>query len=121
LSQWVFKAVKKRPSAGLPSALAVLETRQGDCNEHSMLFTALARSAGIPARLELGLVYQAGRLYYHAWPAAWVRDRWIEFEPTFGLKRADAARIALAAGNLGDSIELAGAIGRIKVEILEAQ
>ena len=119
LSEWVFKAVDKKHSAGLPSALAVLETRQGDCNEHSMLFTALARSVGIPARLQLGLVYQAGRFYYHAWPAAWVDDRWIEFEPTFGLKTVDAARITLASGNLGDSIELAGAIGKIEVEILE--
>ncbi len=121
LSEWIFKAVDKKPTAGLPSALAVLETRQVDCNEHSMLFTALARSVGIPAKLQLGLVYQAGRFYYHAWPAAWVDDRWIEFEPTFGLKTADAARITLASGNLDDSIELAGAIGKIKVEILEVE
>ena len=121
LTSWVFRTVDKKPSAGLPSALAVLKMKQGDCNEHSILFTALARSAGIPTRIQLGLVYQSGKFYYHAWTAAWVEDRWMEFEPTFGLETADAARIALATGDLRNSIELAGAIGRIEIEILEVE
>ena len=121
LTSWVFRTVDKKPAAGLPSALAVLKMKQGDCNEHSILFTALARSAGIPTRIQLGLVYQSGRFYYHAWTAAWVEDRWVEFEPTFGLETADAARIALATGDLRNSIELAEVIGRIEIEILEVE
>jgi len=32
-----------------PQRLEVLQTRKGDCNEHTVLFNALARAAGIPA------------------------------------------------------------------------
>jgi hypothetical protein len=121
LSQWVFKGVEKKPSAGLPSALAVLQTREGDCNEHSVLFTALARALKIPCKVELGVVYQNGRFYYHAWPAAWANGRWVEFEPTFGDRRADAARIALAAGDMSTASKLASSIGKIKIEIVETK
>ena len=121
LTSWVFRTVDKKMAAGLPSALAVLKIKQGDCNEHAILFTALARSVGIPTRMQLGLVYQAGSFYYHAWTASWIEDRWVEFEPTFGLESADAARIALTAGDLSNSIELAGAIGKIEIEILDVE
>ena len=121
LTQWVFHTVKKRPSAGIPSALAVLKSREGDCNEHSVLFTALARSLGIPTRIELGVVYQGKRFFYHAWPACYVNGRWVETDPTFGQNRADAARIAMAAGDMTDAIKLAGIVGKIKIEIISAE
>jgi len=120
LSNWVYRYIAKRPSAGLPSALAILQTKRGDCNEHSVFFTALARSLGIPCKIELGVVYQEGRFYYHAWPAAMVEGRWVEFEPTFGDRRADAARIALAAGDMSTASKLATIIGNLKIEIVEA-
>jgi hypothetical protein len=121
LTDWVFAAIKKESAAGIPSALAVLQKKTGDCNEHSVLFTAMARSLGIPTRIELGLVFQGGRFYYHAWPAAWIGDRWIEFDPTFGQRRADAARLALAAGDMSNALELVGMIGNITIEILAAE
>jgi len=68
----------------------------------------------------LGVVYQEGRFYYHAWPAAMVEGRWVEFEPTFGDRRADAARIALAAGDMSTASKLATIIGNLKIEIVEA-
>jgi len=118
LTDWVFRTIAKKPSAGIPSAFAVLKARQGDCNEHSTLFTALSRSVGIPTRMQLGVVYQKGRFYYHVWTAAWVDGCWMEFEPTFGSKTVDAARIALTSGDLTNSLDLAAAIGKIKIEIL---
>jgi transglutaminase-like putative cysteine protease len=41
--EWVYKNIKKVPIISLPMATEVLRTRQGDCNEHATLFTALAR------------------------------------------------------------------------------
>lgn len=119
LSNWVFRSIAKKPSAGIPSALAVLKERSGDCNEHSVLFTALARSVGIPTRIQLGVVYQAGRFYYHAWPSCLIDGRWEEFEPTFGDHRADASRLAFASGDLSSAGKIAGVIGKIRIDILE--
>lgn len=121
LTKWVRWNVQKKPSAGLPSALAVLKERTGDCNEHSVLFTAMARSLGIPCKIELGVVYIYGRFCYHAWVAAWGGDRWVELDPTFGEWRADAARIALASGDMSNASQLAGSIGNIKIEILHTE
>lgn len=119
LSNWIYKTVAKKPSAGIPSALAVLNQRSGDCNEHTTLFTAMARAVGIPCRMQLGIVYQDGKFYYHAWPAALVDQKWYEFEPTFGLELADAARISLAVGDMSNAISLVELIGNIEIEILD--
>ncbi len=49
LTSWVYKNIEKKPTLSVPSALEVLATKQGDCNEHAVLLTALCRAAGIPA------------------------------------------------------------------------
>lgn len=128
LSRWVYQYVHKTPSSGIPSALDVLRERVGDCNEHSVLYVAMARALGVPARIQLGVVYHRGRFYYHAWPACWVGERtkereeygrWVEFDPTFGQTRADAARITLATGEMSDAVSIIPLLGRIKIKILE--
>ena len=37
---------RKDITVGIPSAMQVLDTRRGDCNEHTQLFVALARAVG---------------------------------------------------------------------------
>jgi len=118
LSGWVYRSVKKKPAGGIPSALAVLRGLEGDCNEHSVLLTALLRSVNIPARMVFGVVYQEGKFYYHAWVAAMIDGQWLELDPTFGQYRADASRIALTSGDMSSVIELTGLIGAIDVEIV---
>lgn len=118
ISHWVFASMDKRMSITLPSAVEVLKSRRGDCNEHATLFCALARAAGVPARLCLGVVYLDGRFYYHAWNAVWCGG-WIELDPTFGQAPADAARIRLVSGDLSDQGRLLPAMGRLKIEVRE--
>jgi len=60
---------------GFASALESLETRSGDCTEHSVLLTALLRAAGIPARPAVGLAYANGSFIGHMWAEAYV-DYW---------------------------------------------
>lgn len=120
LGGWVFASLEKRMSVTLPSAVEVLRSRRGDCNEHATLFCALARSQGIPARLCLGVVYLDGRFYYHAWNAVWCGG-WIELDPTFGQSPADAARIRLVSGDLSDQGRLLPAMGRLKVEVRKSR
>ncbi|MBI4501610.1 MAG: transglutaminase domain-containing protein, partial [Gemmatimonadetes bacterium] len=57
LNEWVYQELEKKITVSVPSAVQVLETRRGDCNEHTVLFVALARALGIPARTAAGLVY----------------------------------------------------------------
>ena len=68
LTRYVNGLLDKKPTVSLPSAREVLRTKVGDCNEHTALFVAMARSIGMPARIAVGLVFMHGAFYYHAWP-----------------------------------------------------
>jgi transglutaminase-like putative cysteine protease len=103
----------------VPSALDVFEMRRGDANEHTVLFAALARAVGLPARTAAGLVYLDGKFYYHAWPEVYLNG-WVAVDPTFGQFPADAAHLRLALGGLARQLELARVIGRLTIEVLPA-
>jgi transglutaminase-like putative cysteine protease len=77
---------KKNLSRGLDVASVVAKRREGDCTEHAVLLTALARSRGIPARVVTGVALLPGKEGVQAFGHAWVeyarKGRW---------ERADAA------------------------------
>jgi len=116
--KWVYRNVEKKPVLSIPSALEVLRTRTGDCNEHATLLTALLRAAGIPARLSIGLVYTRDKFYYHAWTEAYLGE-WISMDATLDQMPADASHIKLLEGNLDKQVQIAGLIGELKVQILD--
>jgi len=116
INQWVFDNVRKKITFSLPSAVEVLESREGDCNEHTTLYVALARAVGIPSRIAIGLVYHKGRFYYHAWPEVYVGE-WMAMDPTFGQPVADATHVKLLEGGLDQQAKLMHAIGKIRLNI----
>ena len=80
------------------------------------------RAAGLPAREVAGLIYMAGAppgCYFHQWAKVWV-GRWIDVDPTFNQPFADATHIKLAEGDLFEQARLIPIIGRIQVEVLDA-
>lgn len=121
LYRWVYDNIDKVPIISVPSALDVLRTRQGDCNEHTVLFTAMARAAGVPCRIVIGLVYSdtLGGFGYHAWPEVYA-DGWLPMDPTLGQPIADATHIKLLTGSIEKWTGLVNYIGRVEMEILEA-
>jgi transglutaminase-like putative cysteine protease len=118
LVSWVFTAMDKEATASYPTAVDVLKTLKGDCNEHAVLLAAMARAAGIPARVAVGLVYLDGAFYYHAWNELYL-GRWIPVDATFGEFPAGALHLKLAAGELSKQTEILGLVGRIRIKVLE--
>jgi len=120
--EWVHASVKKAMVPSLPTALDVLTTLEGDCNEHTMLYTALARASGVPTRMAIGLVWseEFDAFYYHAWPEVFV-GRWVWMDPTLGQKVADATHIKLVNGDLQEWWKVAPYMGRLKLEVLEIE
>ncbi len=119
LTRSVFNSLDKEVTISVPSAVQVLESGRGDCNEHTVLYVALARALGLPARTAVGLVYVNGAFFYHAWPEVWLGE-WVAVDPTFGDYPADAAHIRFVVGGLAQQVEIVRLIGRLGIEVLEA-
>jgi hypothetical protein len=115
LARWVHDHVARRAGAGPPSAVHVLATRRGDCNEQTILYVALARAVGLPARPVAGLLRAEGRFYYHAWPEVYLGD-WVAVDPMLDEFPADAAHLRVAVGALARRVELVPLIGRVTLE-----
>ncbi len=120
INRWVYDSLAKEITISLPNAVQVLRTRRGDCNEHTQLFTALARAVGIPTRIATGLAYVNGKFYYHAWPEIRLRD-WVAVDPTFGQFPADAAHLRFVRGGLTRQGELLRLVGTLRIEVLDAR
>jgi hypothetical protein len=113
---WVYKNIRKSPTFSVPYAKEVLQKKVGDCNEHTVLFSALARSIGIPTKVVVGIVYVDGAFYYHAWNE-YYWGRWVAIDPTFGQYLADATHIKFEEGTLLDFIKVVKLVGQLNIKI----
>lgn len=124
ISSWIQNNVRMEPTVSLPSALDVLSQRAGDCNEITYLFVGLARAAGLPSRIHVGLVYSVVEghraFYYHAWPSVYVGE-WVEMDPTWGLTTVGATHVSIVTGELEDQAKLLGLMGRASLEIVSEE
>jgi transglutaminase-like putative cysteine protease len=126
LTRYVNGLLDKKPTVSIPSAREVLRTKVGDCNEHTSLFVAMARAAGIPARIAVGLVFVRGAFYYHAWPEVYIdeggnRGLWLPVDPTLNEFPADATHVRLARGGLEKQTAILPLIGRLKMTVLDLE
>ncbi|MEW6427413.1 MAG: transglutaminase-like domain-containing protein [Thermodesulfobacteriota bacterium] len=119
LAAWVFATIEKRPVLGIPDALATLRSKTGDCNEHAALFAALARAAGIPARIIAGVVHQAGKFYYHAWNEVCLGGAWLSLDTTRDQLPADVTHIGFASGEMDELLAISSLIGKLRIEAIE--
>jgi transglutaminase-like putative cysteine protease len=126
LVRYVNVLLEKKPTVSLPSAREVLRTKVGDCNEHTALYVAMARAAGLPARIAVGVVYMHGAFYYHAWPEVYVRDApgrglWLPVDPTLNQFPADTTHLRLARGGLDKQSAIVPLLGRLQMAVLDVE
>jgi Transglutaminase-like superfamily len=123
LVRYVHALIEKKPTMSLPSALEVLRTRVGDCNEHTALYVAMARAAGLPARIATGLVHLHGAFYYHAWAEVYIATKttglWLPVDPTLNQFPADATHLRLARGGLDRQAAILGLVGKARMTMLD--
>jgi hypothetical protein len=118
IKDWVYKEIAKEPTVSIPNALEVLQTKKGDCNEHTVLFNAIARAAGIPAKTVIGMVYVRGAFYYHAWSEVWL-GQWVSLDSVLNQFPADATHIKFLEGEIDRQIEILQLIGNLKIQVIE--
>ncbi len=129
INRFVHRHIETK-SLAKPFATAVeaLEGKEGDCTEHAVLFSALAKIAGIPTRLITGLVYvgPSQRSFgYHEWVEVFIGGSWVAMDPTFGQDVVDPTHIKFTEGQSDpDGLREAGLmaatlIGDMRLEVLE--
>jgi len=136
LTRYVNQLLDKKPTVSLPSALEVLRTKVGDCNEHTVLYVAMARALGIPARIAVGLVYIHGAFYYHAWPEVYLEEGsglraqgsaqraqglWLPVDPTLNEFPANATHLRLARGGLDKQTVILPLMGKLTMDVLDVE
>lgn len=82
--------------------ISVLKNPRGDCTAHALLFTALARAAGIPCREASGYLYLSDAMQAfggHAWNEVVLDGNWHPVDPTWNQFTLDAGHIQLSTGS----------------------
>lgn len=120
IGAWVFSNLTKQSVIGLPDALTTLHARQGDCNEHAALFAALARAAGVPARIAAGVTFHKSAFYYHAWNEVCLGEDWIAADATINQFPADATHIRFVVGELQEQVRIGALLGQLSIEPLHS-
>ena len=93
---WVYSHIRPEETAAkFLTALEVLREGRGTCTEHSVLFVALCRAMGVPARAALGLLGAGRRLVPHMWAQVHL-GTWVDVDPSYGQFGVDGAHLALA-------------------------
>jgi transglutaminase-like putative cysteine protease len=103
------------------SAVESFKSRNGNCQTHARLYTALARAAGISTRFVSGLVHVEGKGFlYHSWAESFIGSQWISVDPTYNQFPADPTHLKLLEGHLPDDMApIIAIIGRIKMTLIE--
>jgi transglutaminase-like putative cysteine protease len=131
IAEWVSREMEPNYDVGFASAKEILENREGDCSEHTVLMVALCRSVGIPARAAVGVMYGQGIFAYHMWSEVYVGEwvgldaKWLAVDKKSGEYYTDATHIKLGDSALDERIfqemgqAMSEVIGKLKLEVLE--
>lgn len=131
IAEWVEQEITPNYNVGFASAVEILKNREGDCTEHTVIFVALCRASGIPARAAVGVMYGSGIFAYHMWPEVYV-GRWVDLDAKWlardektGEYYTDATHIKFGRSDLDENLfqemitSISEIMGKLQVEILE--
>lgn len=111
-------------SQGDASALETFRSQRGDCTEHANLLCAALRIVGIPARVEVGVVFSPvhGGWVGHAWNSAQIGDRWIHLDSAYpGIARSNYLKLGSTSGGAwtATGAALMGNLGKLAGKTVE--
>ena len=95
------------------SVFEIIQKRRGDCSEHALLFTTMARAAGIPAREVRGLMHFSDKKFgLHAWNEVLVNEVWHAVDATWNRTKIPITHIKFSANR-----NVVGGIGFNLIEV----
>ena len=122
LVQWVYRYLSADLTPETLSTEQILERKTGKCVEYAILFTSLARAAGLPTRLALGERYNGNIWVGHMWNEVWLGE-WVTIDPSHNQTAPDALLLKFIASDtvLGTQKLRNGLTGNLEIQIIEAK
>jgi protein-glutamine gamma-glutamyltransferase len=115
--------IKPSLSASLPQVHDLLDTKKGDCKSYALLFTNLARAAGIPAREVSGLLY-VGDDYKafggHAWNEVVLDGVWVPVDASLNETEVNATHLSFGSEQRAIA-NLLNSLGKLSFRLVEVQ
>jgi hypothetical protein len=122
IESWVYKTLRKSYSDNADTALEILDSKAGDCTEHSLLFVSLCRAAGVPAREVGGLAFTPGdkpMFGWHAWAEVHDGHQWVSVDPTWNQVYVDGTHLKMSTGDR--DLAWTNVIGTLKIKVVEVK
>jgi hypothetical protein len=123
LVHFVHRFIQPKLTPNAPVLYDLLERKQGDCKSYALLFTTLARAAGIPTREVGGLVYMGDdqkAFGGHAWNEVVLDGVWVPVDASCGEVEVNATHISF--GNDTQATKtMATTLGKLSLKLLEVQ
>jgi len=110
--RWVSREVAPSPRRGRSRALTALATRRGDDLSRALLYVALLRAQGVPARVVSGVAPGAGEWEPRVWAEVGL-DGWTAVDPVTGRWPADSTLVRLRVGGSGHPMETLPLVRRL--------
>jgi hypothetical protein len=110
-------------TANVPNLYDILEHKKGDCKTYALLFTTLARAAGVPAREVSGLVYMGDdqkAFGGHAWNEVILDGVWVPVDASCGETDVDATHISFGSESRATT-NMMQALGKLSFKLIEVE
>jgi len=132
IEKWVEANMKNSASAEFGTAGQIARNLEGDCRQHAMLTAAMCRSAGVPSRTALGLVYVNDRqkgpvMGFHMWTEVWIKGQWLGIDATLGQGCIGAGHVKISDSSWHDTHDLkpllpvTRVLGKVSMEVLSVE
>lgn len=130
VERYVRNAMRNDNEASLAPASVIARSLRGDCRHHAFLTAAMCRSAGLPSRTAIGLlyVYRGGPKFgFHTWTEVLIDGRWLGIDSTLGKGGVSAAHVKVTdhgwydTASLAPLIPVSRALGKLRFEVLKAE
>jgi hypothetical protein len=132
IEKWVCTNMQISASAEFGTAGQIARNLEGDCRQHAMLTAAMCRSASVPSRTALGLVYVTDRqkgpvMGFHMWTEVWIKGQWLGIDATLGQGCIGAGHVKISDNSWHDTHDLkpllpvTRVLGKVSMEVLSVE
>jgi transglutaminase-like putative cysteine protease len=127
IERFVKNHLRNDNTAELAPASRIARSLRGDCRHHALLTAALCRSAALPARTAIGLLYVHNggpKLGFHMWAEVLVDGHWRGLDSTLGRGGVSAAHVKITqhswheVQSLTPLLPVTRVMGKLQVEVL---